>query len=84
MAARGWWGSPVPVMLRISVAVLYVNSNLQAADILLHKWPYEGRRKATARDAVMEVWSESITGLRSPVLSRRSQRAAREAHILIE
>ena len=45
---RGWWVGPVPVMLGRSVTVLHVNNNLQAADILLHKWPTKGGPKQRA------------------------------------
>ncbi|MFI0844478.1 DUF982 domain-containing protein [Mesorhizobium sp. IMUNJ 23232] len=82
---RGWWDQPVTVMLGNSVAVLHVNNNLQAADILLHKWPVKrGAKQRAAREAVMEAMENAHDRMALAKAQKAFAEAAKEADILIE
>ncbi|MFI0849143.1 DUF982 domain-containing protein [Mesorhizobium sp. IMUNJ 23232] len=85
MATTGWWQSPVPVMLRNSATVLLVNNNLQAADILQHRWPTKGGSKQRAAcEAVMEALEQARDQMALAKAQKAFAEAAKEADILIE
>ncbi|MEQ1955219.1 DUF982 domain-containing protein [Mesorhizobium yinganensis] len=72
-------------MLRNSVTVIHVNNNLQAADILLYKWPTKGGAKQrAAREAVMEAIEHANDRMALAKAQKAFAEAAKEADILIE
>jgi hypothetical protein len=82
---RGWWDGAVPVMLGTGVTVHHVNNNMQAADILLNKWPTNGgARHREARAAVLAAMERSRDRLALAKAQKAFAEAAREADILIE
>lgn len=82
---RGWWDEPVKVMLGKSVTVHHVSNNLQAADILLHKWPTKGGAKQrAAREAVLKAMERTQDRVTLAKAQKAFAEAAKEADILIE
>jgi hypothetical protein len=86
MATEGeWWDGTVPVMLGNSVTVHHVSNNLQAADILLHKWPTKGGAKQrAAREAVLKAMERARDRVALSTAQKAFAEAAREADILVE
>ena len=81
----GWWHGAVPVMLGASYAVYHVNNNLQAADILLNRWPAKGGAKhRAAREAVLVAMERTKDRVAVAKAQKAFAEAAKEADILIE
>jgi ElaB/YqjD/DUF883 family membrane-anchored ribosome-binding protein len=82
---RGWWDEPVRVMLGTSVTVHHVSNNLQAADILLHKWPTKGGAKQrAAREAIVKAMERAHDRMALAKAQKAFAEAAKEADILID
>lgn len=53
---RAWFDRPVPIALGCPGSVTLVNNALQAADLLLNRWPATtGSRHVAARKAVLKA-----------------------------
>jgi hypothetical protein len=78
---RHWWNKPVPIHLRVGGASIQNVSNaLQAAELLLNRWPIDGRKALAARRACLQV----LEGVRKAEVARNAfEAAAAEADILL-
>jgi hypothetical protein len=82
-AESGWWGSPVPVGLGSGFTVHHVSNNLQAADILLNRWPAQGGTKhRAARQAVLNAMERAHDRMLLEKARNAFADAAKEADIL--
>lgn len=77
---RGWFSPVVPVMLRTGTTH-QVNNVLQAADILLHRWPiHDSPVQVAARRACLNFIEGRGT---ADEVREAFERAAEEAEILM-
>lgn len=81
---RGWWDKPVPVTLHDAAAVTNINNTVQAADVLLNRWPVAGGAKhLAARKAVVTAMRRALDAKAQAKARQAFAEAAKEADILV-